>query len=127
MTLSYLMMKLIYTILLATLFVPIALADELPDLGDVSATVLSPLQEKKIADQIMRDVMSSDEVVSDPEITDYIQNLVMRLASNGPDKTQWFNFFVVKDNSINTSISTCLCNFNLSTFFCKFFFKKLCY
>ena len=94
-------MKLIYTILLATLFVPIALADELPDLGDVSATVLSPLQEKKIAEQIMRDVMSSDEVVSDPEVTDYVQNLGMRLASNGPDKTQWFNFFVVKDNSIN--------------------------
>lgn len=94
-------MRLIYTLLLACLFVPLALADDLPDLGDVSATVLSPLQEKKIADQIMRDVMSSDEVVSDPEVTDYIQNLGMRLASNGPDKTQWFNFFVVKDNSIN--------------------------
>ena len=95
------MMRLIYTILFASLFAPLALADDLPDLGDVSATVLSPLQEKKIADQIMRDVMSSDEVLSDPEITDYIQNLGMRLASNGPDKTQWFNFFVVKDNSIN--------------------------
>ena len=95
------MMKLIYTILFVSMFTPLALADDLPDLGDVSATVLSPLQEKKIADQIMRDVMSSDEVLSDPEITDYIQNLGMRLASNGPDKTQWFNFFVVKDNSIN--------------------------
>ena len=95
------MMKLIYTILFVLSLAPLALADELPDLGDVSATVLSPLQEKKIADQIMLDVMSSDEVVSDPEVTDYIQNLGMRLASNGPDKTQWFNFFVVKDNSIN--------------------------
>ena len=94
-------MKLFYTILLISIFSPIALADDLPDLGDVSATVLSPLQEKKIADQIMRDVLSSDEVVADPEINDYIQNLGLRLASNGPDKTQWFNFFVVKDNSIN--------------------------
>ena len=94
-------MRLIYTILFVSLFAPLVLANDLPDLGDVSATVLSPLQEKKIADQIMRDVMSSDEVLSDPEITDYIQNLGMRLASNGPDKTQWFNFFVVKDNSIN--------------------------
>ena len=49
----------------------------------------------------MRSVMSSDEVISDPEITDYIQSLGMRLATNGPDKTQWFNFFVVKDKSIN--------------------------
>lgn len=95
------MMKIVYSLLLLILFAPIALADDLPDLGDVSATVLSPLQEKKIADQIMRSVMSSDEVISDPEITDYIQNLGMRLATNGPDKTQWFNFFVVKDNTIN--------------------------
>ncbi len=95
------MMKLVYSLLLLSLFAPQALPDDLPDLGDVSATVLSPLQEKKIADQIMRSVMASDEVISDPEITDYIQNLGMRLASNGPDKTQWFNFFVVKDNSIN--------------------------
>ena len=95
------MMKLVYSLLLLSLFAPLALADDLPDLGDASATVLSPLDEKKIADQIMRSVMSSEEVLYDPEITDYIQNLGMRLASNGPDKTQWFNFFVVKDNSIN--------------------------
>ena len=95
------MMKLVYSLLLFSFFAPLALADDLPDLGDVSSTVLSPLDEKKIADQIMRSVMSSEEVLYDPEITDYIQNLGMRLASNGPDKTQWFNFFVVKDNSIN--------------------------
>lgn len=95
------MMKLVYSLLLFILFAPLAPADDLPDLGDVSSTVLSPLDEKKIADQIMRDVMTSDEVISDPEITDYIQNLGMRLASNGPDKTQWFSFFVVKDNTIN--------------------------
>ncbi len=94
-------MRFIYILLIACLSVLPVIADELPDLGDVSATVLSPLQEKKIAEQIMREVMSSDEVVSDPEINDYIQNLGMRLASNGPDKTQWFSFFVVKDNSIN--------------------------
>jgi predicted Zn-dependent protease len=95
-------MKSIYTILSAIfLIVPLALADGLPDLGDSSATVLSPLQEQKIADQIMKQVMSSDEVVSDPEITDYVQNLGYRLASHGPDPFQKFNFFVVKDNTIN--------------------------
>ena len=95
-------MKSIYTILSAIfLIVPLALADGLPDLGDSSATVLSPLQEQKIADQIMKQVMSSDDVVSDPEITDYVQNLGYRLASHGPDPFQKFNFFVVKDNTIN--------------------------
>lgn len=75
--------------------------DNLPELGDVSATVLSPLEEQAIASQIMRDVMSSNQVVRDPEINDYITNLGYRLAANGPDKRQTFNFFVVQDNSIN--------------------------
>ncbi len=83
------------------LFLPFAMADDLPELGDSSALALSPLDEKRIADQIMRDVMSSDEVVSDPEINDYIQNLGVKLAGNSPDKLQHFDFFVVKDNTIN--------------------------
>lgn len=78
-----------------------ALANELPDLGDVSATVLSPLQEQAIAEQILRDVAVSDEVLHDPEISDYLQALGNRLASNGPDQRQKFSFFVVQDNSIN--------------------------
>lgn len=94
-------MKLIYAILLTALSAPLALADGLPDLGDISETVLSPLQEETIANQIMRDVMSSGEVVQDVEINDYVQNLGYRLASNGPDRRQKFNFFVVKDNTIN--------------------------
>ncbi|CAG0985509.1 Beta-barrel assembly-enhancing protease [Methylophilaceae bacterium] len=94
-------MKLIYTILLCVLVMPAASANELPDLGDVSATVLSPLQEQAIANQIMRDVMRSNQVVSDPEIVDYIQSLGYRLAANGPEKRQQFNFFVVQDNTIN--------------------------
>lgn len=98
-------MKLYLTVFLCALFAPVVLADglntELPDLGDVSQTVLSPLQEQAIANRIMRDVMSSGDVVSDVEIIDYVQNLGYRLAANGPDKRQWFNFFVVQDNSIN--------------------------
>lgn len=98
-------MKLYLTVFLSVLAAPLALADglntDLPDLGDVSQTVLSPLQERAIANRIMRDVMSSGDVVSDAEIVDYVQNLGYRLAANGPDKRQWFNFFVVQDNSIN--------------------------
>ncbi len=73
----------------------------LPELGDISQTVLSPLDETRIANQIMQQVYNSDEVVQDPEITDYLQKLGNQLASSGPDKSQKFNFFVVKDASIN--------------------------
>ncbi|MDP2246719.1 MAG: M48 family metalloprotease, partial [Nitrosomonadales bacterium] len=94
-------MKLIYTILLSALLLPTVHANDLPDLGDVSATVLSPLQEQMIANQIMRDVMRSNQVSRDVEVNDYVQNLGYRLAANGPDKRQQFNFFVVQDNTIN--------------------------
>lgn len=76
-------------------------ANELPDLGDVSATVLSPLQEQAIAEQILRQVAVSPDVIRDPEISDYIEALGNRLASNGPDKRQKFYFFVVQDPTIN--------------------------
>ncbi|OZA05463.1 MAG: peptidase M48 [Methylophilaceae bacterium 17-44-8] len=76
-------------------------ASDLPDLGDISQTVLSPQDEQRIADQIMREVYVSDEVLQDPEITDYLQALGNKLAAASPDKRQTFNFFVVNDNSIN--------------------------
>nr|WP_041928906.1 M48 family metalloprotease [Methylotenera mobilis] len=79
----------------------LAVANELPDLGDVSATVLSPLQEQEIAEQILRQVAVSDEVLNDVEVTDYLQSLGGKLVANGPDKRQSFNFFVVQDPSIN--------------------------
>jgi len=73
----------------------------LPDLGDVSQTVLTPLDERRIGEQIMRDIATSDEVVQDVEIIDYLNNLGNRLVLASSDKQQKFNFFVVQDNSIN--------------------------
>ena len=84
-----------------SLAISLAWADELPELGDISQTVLSPQQEQAIAEQILREVAVSDDVVQDIEMIDYLQSLGQRLAAAGPDKRQQFNFFVVKDNSIN--------------------------
>lgn len=80
---------------------PTNLDTSLPDLGDVSQTVLTPQDEQRIGEQIMRDVSASDEVVQDIEIIDYLNALGNRLAAASPDKQQKFNFFVVQDNSIN--------------------------
>jgi beta-barrel assembly-enhancing protease len=80
---------------------PINLDTSLPDLGDISQTVLSAQDEQRIGDQILREVAVSDDVVQDIEIIDYLQNLGNKLAANGADKQQTFNFFVVQDNSIN--------------------------
>lgn len=87
--------------LVPAIFLSYSSANELPDLGDVSATVMSPLQEQAIAEQILREVAVSDDVLRDVEVTDYLQSLGARLVANGPEKRQKFNFFVVQDNSIN--------------------------
>ena len=73
----------------------------LPDLGDISQTVLTPQDEQRIAEQILREVAVSHEVLQDSEVNDYLQTLGNKLAASGPDKSQKFNFFVVKDSSIN--------------------------
>jgi beta-barrel assembly-enhancing protease len=78
-----------------------SLDSSLPDLGDVSQTVLTPLDEQRIGEQIMRDVATSDDVVQDIEITDYLQALGNRLGAASPERQQKFNFFAVQDNSIN--------------------------
>ena len=73
----------------------------LPDLGDVAQTVLTPQDEQRIAEQILREVAVSDDVLQDAEVTDYLQSVGQKLAASSPDKRQVFNFFVVRDNSIN--------------------------
>lgn len=80
---------------------PTNLDTSLPDLGDISQTVLTPQDEQRIAEQILREVAVSDDVLQDAEVTDYLQALGSKLAAASPDKQQVFNFFVVRDNSIN--------------------------
>jgi beta-barrel assembly-enhancing protease len=80
---------------------PDDLHDELPELGDVSETVLSAQDEQRIAEQILAEVAVSDEVLQDVEIVDYLQTIGNRLAAASDDKQQSFYFFVVKAPSIN--------------------------
>jgi predicted Zn-dependent protease len=94
-------MKIIYSILFCLLLVSSAVADGLPDLGDVSQAVLSPQVERRIGEETMRDILASGEIVDDIEVMDYLQALGYRLATNGPDNQQRFSFFGIKDSSIN--------------------------
>lgn len=77
------------------------LHSELPELGDVSQTVMSAADETRIAKEILQQVAVSDEVLQDVEINDYLQALGNRLVAASGDKQQSFHFFIVKDPSIN--------------------------
>lgn len=92
--------KIVY-LLLILLCVPPAVADDLPDLGESAQVVLTPLDEQRIAEAIMREMSSSGEILNDVEVVDYLQALGYRLVSQSSDNRQRFIFFVVKDNTIN--------------------------
>lgn len=94
-------MKFSYLLFLAAMLAPAAMADGLPDLGDYSQTVLPPQEERRIGEEIMREIRASGQMVSDIEVTDYIGALGYRLAANSSENTRAFSFFVIQDPTIN--------------------------
>lgn len=86
---------------MALLLAPAALADDLPDLGDVAQTMLSPTQERMLGEDIMRQMRADPSYSDDPEVVDYLDTLGRRLAAGAPDSHQEFNFFLVRDPQIN--------------------------
>lgn len=73
----------------------------LPEIGDPTGTVITPLQEKELGEAFLRSLHSQLEINEDPEITDYIQSIGQKLAANSDNPAQAFHFFVVTDPQIN--------------------------
>ena len=95
-------MRIICLILATFLFLPRVLAQGLPELGDVSGAILSPQMERRIGEQAMRDIRFRDpSYLDDPELTAYVNSLGHRLVAADPEARQDFEFFMIKDNTIN--------------------------
>ena len=93
-------MKKLFLILLLCLS-PCAVGEGLPDLGDVSQTVLTPLQERQIGQQSMMQIRSSKQFLDDAEINDYLNRLGSRLVEKSTEPGLGFEFFSLNDYSIN--------------------------
>jgi predicted Zn-dependent protease len=94
-------MKFHHLLLGLLLLTPAALAEGLPDLGDYAQTVLPPQEERRIGEEIMRDIRASGEMVTDVEVADYLASVGYRLVANSSDNQQAFSFFVIQDPTIN--------------------------
>jgi predicted Zn-dependent protease len=90
-----------FLLALILLVVPAALADGLPELGDVAQSSFSPLQERQLGESIMRDIRADPSYYDDAEATDYLNGVGDRLVSRGTDVRQPFEFFLIEDNQIN--------------------------
>ena len=90
---------------LLALFVALAppvLAEGLPDLGDTAQLALTPQMERRVGESIMRDIrLHEPDFDEDPEATEYLNVLGNRLVSNSQDVRQDFEFFLVRDPTLN--------------------------
>jgi predicted Zn-dependent protease len=78
-----------------------ASAQNLPDLGEAAQSDLSPLQERRLGESIMREARLDRSFYDDAEVTDYLNKLGQRLASHSTEARQHFEFFLMRDNQIN--------------------------
>jgi predicted Zn-dependent protease len=79
-----------------------AAAQALPDLGSVGDVVLSPQTERRLGENLVRDIRFRDpHYLDDPELIDYLSALGARLVHANPAARQDFEFFPMRDSVVN--------------------------
>ena len=74
---------------------------ELPDLGNPSNIYMSKIDEPAIGRTYFRTMRRQGQVVEDPLLQEYIQNLGEKLSSKAQEGDFRFHYFFVPENSIN--------------------------
>jgi predicted Zn-dependent protease len=73
----------------------------LPDLGGSGEVALSPQVERRLGESIVRDMRRDPQFIDDPEISEYLGTLGSRLTQVTSGARHDFEFFAVRDPSIN--------------------------
>ncbi len=77
-----------------------SIGSNLPELGDESAAVLSPQDERRIGEDFMRQARVHFDILDDPELNEYLRDLGRRLTDSVDGQPE-FLFFLVNNSSIN--------------------------
>ncbi|MGE0797169.1 MAG: M48 family metalloprotease [Lautropia sp.] len=75
--------------------------ERLPDLGAASGDELSGAAERRLGESVMRDLRADGTVFDDAELTQYLNRFAARLTATAPARANQFEFFPVRDPSIN--------------------------
>ena len=78
-----------------------AAGSDLPDLGSPAAAVLSQTDEYRLGAMVARELRDQNALIEDPEVSEYINNIGQRLASQSAMGGENFHYFVIKDTTIN--------------------------
>lgn len=73
----------------------------LPDLGESTLGGMGSSHEAALGRSIMNELRKQGVVVEDPELNEYIQNIGNRLVVGSTDSGRRYQFFLVRDDSIN--------------------------
>ncbi len=73
----------------------------LPDLGSPSDQYLTPADEIRLGKAFMQNIRATQDVIDDPLVSEYIQDLGTKLLKRSDAAAQPFTFFVIEDPVIN--------------------------
>lgn len=73
----------------------------LPDMGSPADAILSSNEESQMGRAIMRSIRNGGQVVEDPLINEYINEIGNRIAAQTNEGDQDYTFFVIEDSRIN--------------------------
>ena len=80
---------------------PLSVAQGLPDLGESAQADLSPAMERRIGESIMLEIRRNPAYLDDPEVASFLNRLGNRLASRSTESRQEFEFFALRDPTLN--------------------------
>ena len=80
---------------------PLSVAEGLPNLGEAAQAELSPAMEHRIGESVMLEIRRDPAWLDDPEVTSYVNRLGTRLAAQIRESRQEFEFFVLRDPTLN--------------------------
>src|ERR1700744_3740808 len=74
---------------------------ELPDIGSPAGTIANLDDEYQIGRMVIHEMRDQNYLLEDPEASDYIQTLGLKLASQAPDSERQFHYYVAREGDIN--------------------------
>jgi predicted Zn-dependent protease len=78
-----------------------ASTEDLPDIGTAAGGTLTINQELIYGDAYMRILRSSQPIITDPVLEEYVSDLGFQLVANADDVKTPFHFFLIRDREIN--------------------------
>ena len=73
----------------------------LPEIGQSGGAIVTPEEERRTGEAVMRSIRRAGGILDDPLVNDYLNHLSYRLVSNSDTQHPQFEFFMINDRVIN--------------------------